>query len=142
MGPKKAVNPPAEDDMEEIRKSLNFMSEELSKVARQQTTLLELMNEMTPVRPEVPCTSNPREDSSSSEEEGETTPVTRKRLMYGPNEYRDEGGNPVNAKGGPLDCPFGNYFCEYGVRRLGVLELPSPGCAAVVGSTILGRLCG
>ncbi|KAJ8353064.1 hypothetical protein AAFF_G00112080 [Aldrovandia affinis] len=32
--------------MEEIRKSLNFMSEELSKVARQQTTLLELTNEV------------------------------------------------------------------------------------------------
>ncbi|KAJ8395981.1 hypothetical protein AAFF_G00026890 [Aldrovandia affinis] len=33
-----------------------------------------------------------------------------------PNEYRDEGRNPVSAKGGPLDCPFGNPLCEYGVR--------------------------
>ncbi|KAJ8385780.1 hypothetical protein AAFF_G00182240 [Aldrovandia affinis] len=37
-------------------------------------------------------------------------------IQVGPNEYRDEGGNPVNAKGGPLDCLFGNPLCEYGVR--------------------------
>ncbi|KAJ8358272.1 hypothetical protein AAFF_G00018410 [Aldrovandia affinis] len=34
----------------------------------------------------------------------------------GPNEYRNEKGEPVNAKGGPPDCPLGNPLCEYGVR--------------------------
>ncbi|XP_030014997.1 stonustoxin subunit beta-like isoform X2 [Sphaeramia orbicularis] len=34
------------EDMEEVKKSLNFMSEELSKVAKQQTGLLDLIEEM------------------------------------------------------------------------------------------------
>ncbi|KAJ8366668.1 hypothetical protein AAFF_G00345500 [Aldrovandia affinis] len=40
----------------------------------------------------------------------------RKEPMPGPNKYRDERGRLVNAKGGPLDCPFGNPLCEYGMR--------------------------
>ncbi|KAJ8412560.1 hypothetical protein AAFF_G00128960 [Aldrovandia affinis] len=38
---------------------------------------------------------------------------------YHPNrtqQYRDRRGNPVKARGGPRDCPFGNRLCEYGVR--------------------------
>ncbi|KAJ8358167.1 hypothetical protein AAFF_G00028740 [Aldrovandia affinis] len=31
-------------------------------------------------------------------------------------QYRDRRGNPVNARGDPLNCPFGNRLCEYGVR--------------------------
>lgn len=44
--PPKKIPAPIEEELEEIRKSLNFMSEELTKVARQQTALLELMNEV------------------------------------------------------------------------------------------------
>ncbi|KAJ8362196.1 hypothetical protein AAFF_G00390650 [Aldrovandia affinis] len=38
---------------------------------------------------------------------------------YHPNrtqQYRDRRGNPGNARGGPLNCPFGNRLCEYGVK--------------------------
>lgn len=45
MPPKKASNV-SEEEMEEIRKSLNFMSEELSKVAKQQVMLLDLLGEV------------------------------------------------------------------------------------------------
>lgn len=38
------------EDMNEIRKSLNFMSEELSKVAGQQISLLDLMGEVKQVK--------------------------------------------------------------------------------------------
>ncbi|KAJ8358372.1 hypothetical protein AAFF_G00011640 [Aldrovandia affinis] len=31
-------------------------------------------------------------------------------------QYRDRRGNPVDARGDPLNCPFGNRLCEYGVR--------------------------
>ncbi|KAJ8357881.1 hypothetical protein AAFF_G00057970 [Aldrovandia affinis] len=31
-------------------------------------------------------------------------------------QYRDRRGNPVNARGDPLNCAFGNRLCEYGVR--------------------------
>lgn len=44
MPPKKA-NPGVEEELEEIRKSLNFMSDELSKVAKQQGMLHDLMDE-------------------------------------------------------------------------------------------------
>lgn len=47
MPPKKApINPQVEDDNEEIRKSLNFMSEELTKVTKQLTVLTELVSEV------------------------------------------------------------------------------------------------
>lgn len=46
--------------------------------------------------------------------EGECFVVTV--VQTGPNEYRDQQGNLVNARGGPLDCPFGNPLCEWGVR--------------------------
>lgn len=45
MPPKKA-NPGVEEELEEIRKSLNFMSDELSKVAKQQGMLHDLMDEI------------------------------------------------------------------------------------------------
>lgn len=35
-----------EEEMEEVKKSLNFMSEELSKVAKQQMGLLGLIDEV------------------------------------------------------------------------------------------------
>ncbi len=38
--PPKKISSVVEDELEEIRKSLNFMSGELSKVAKQQTMLL------------------------------------------------------------------------------------------------------
>lgn len=43
MPPKKNV---VEDELEGIRKSLNFMSEEPSKVAKQKAVVLDLMNEI------------------------------------------------------------------------------------------------
>lgn len=45
MPPKKNSNA-VEEELEEIRKSLNFMSEELSKVAKQEAMILDLMNEI------------------------------------------------------------------------------------------------
>lgn len=45
MPPKKATNV-MEEEMEEIKKSLNFMSEEISKVLKQQSKLLDLMEEV------------------------------------------------------------------------------------------------
>lgn len=45
MPPKKVSNV-VEEELEEIRKSLNFMSDELSKVAKQQAMLLDLMDEV------------------------------------------------------------------------------------------------
>ncbi|KAJ8414482.1 hypothetical protein AAFF_G00036840 [Aldrovandia affinis] len=49
---------------------------------------------------------------------GELTKLKKdkEKTDKGSNEYQDEDGNPVNAKGGPLECPFGNPLCEYGVR--------------------------
>ncbi len=44
--PSKKISSVVEDELEEIRKSLNFMSGELSKVAKQQTMLLDLMDEV------------------------------------------------------------------------------------------------
>ncbi len=44
--PPKKISSVVEDELEEIRKSLNFMSGELSKVAKQQTMLLDLMDEV------------------------------------------------------------------------------------------------
>ncbi|HAX73371.1 MAG TPA: hypothetical protein DCY20_07595 [Firmicutes bacterium] len=44
MPPKKISNA-VEEELEEIRKSLNFMSDELSKVAKQQAMLLDLIDE-------------------------------------------------------------------------------------------------
>ncbi len=44
--PPKKISSVVEDKLEEIRKSLNFMSDELSKVAKQQTMLLDLMDEV------------------------------------------------------------------------------------------------
>ncbi|XP_049340264.1 uncharacterized protein LOC125804780 [Astyanax mexicanus] len=44
--PPKKVNNISEEEMEEIRKSLNYMSEELSKVVKQQAMLLDLMGEV------------------------------------------------------------------------------------------------
>ncbi|KAJ8344588.1 hypothetical protein AAFF_G00232760 [Aldrovandia affinis] len=41
--PRKAA---IDEELEEIRKSLNFMSEEVSKVAKQQAILMELMDEV------------------------------------------------------------------------------------------------
>ncbi|KAJ8394509.1 hypothetical protein AAFF_G00045190 [Aldrovandia affinis] len=41
--PRKAA---IDEELEEIRKSLNFMSEEVSKVAKQQAMLMELMDEV------------------------------------------------------------------------------------------------
>lgn len=35
-----------DDEMEEIRKSLSFLGEELRKVSKQQAKLIELMNEV------------------------------------------------------------------------------------------------
>ncbi|KAJ8398113.1 hypothetical protein AAFF_G00431900 [Aldrovandia affinis] len=87
--------------------------DEYEKVDRRQRERAK--QDKIPVRPEILYTSTPRESSSSSEEEGETAAVARKRLVFGPNEYRDEEGKHVNAKGGPLDCPLGNPLCEYGV---------------------------
>ncbi|KAJ8393338.1 hypothetical protein AAFF_G00062390 [Aldrovandia affinis] len=49
-----------------------------------------------------------------------------------PNEYRDRYGEPVNAKGGPLDCPFGNPLCEYGVRGGAGWECHHPRAAQLV----------
>lgn len=47
MRPKKATqNPVGDDGMEEIHKSLDFKSEELSRVAKQQSMLLDLVNEV------------------------------------------------------------------------------------------------
>lgn len=43
MPPEKNV---VEDELEGIRKSLNFMSEEPSKVAKQKAVVLDLMNEI------------------------------------------------------------------------------------------------
>ncbi len=48
MAPRKSTVA-LEDELEEIRKSLNFMSEELSKVAKQQM-LLDLMSEIKQLR--------------------------------------------------------------------------------------------
>ncbi|KAJ8375681.1 hypothetical protein SKAU_G00062610 [Synaphobranchus kaupii] len=87
------------------------------------------------VRPKTRYVSTPKESesysttsvSSEGEEEEEAPRTGTTRLMHGkrrkdnqrqtgPNEYRDQYGRPVNAAGGPLDCPFGNPLCEYGVR--------------------------
>ncbi len=43
--PPKKISSVIEDEMEEVRKSLNFMSDEVCKVAIQQTMLLDLKNE-------------------------------------------------------------------------------------------------
>ena len=45
MGPKK-VNTITEDEVEEIKKSLNFMSEEISNISKQQKLILSLMDEI------------------------------------------------------------------------------------------------
>lgn len=44
--PPKKISSVVEEELEEIRKSLNFMSDELSKVAKQQAMLLDLMDEV------------------------------------------------------------------------------------------------
>lgn len=44
--PPKKISSAVEDELEEIRKSLNFMTDELSKVAKQQAMLLDLMEEV------------------------------------------------------------------------------------------------
>ena len=41
---------PAADDMEEIKRSLNFMSSELAKVTSQQERLLKLVDEVTTLK--------------------------------------------------------------------------------------------
>jgi len=43
--PLKKISSVIEDEIEEVRKSLNFMSDEVCKVAKQQTMLLDLKNE-------------------------------------------------------------------------------------------------
>lgn len=44
--PPKKISSIVEEELEEIRKSLNFMSDEVSKVAKQQAMLLDLMDEV------------------------------------------------------------------------------------------------
>ncbi|ROL49332.1 hypothetical protein DPX16_15658 [Anabarilius grahami] len=44
--PPKKITSAVEEELEEIRKSLNFMSDELSKVAKQRAMLLDLMDEV------------------------------------------------------------------------------------------------
>lgn len=36
--------------------------------------------------------------------------------QIGPDSYINDRGQPCNSKGGPLNCPFGNPLCEYGVQ--------------------------
>lgn len=48
--PPMEISSAVEEDLEEIKKSLHFMSEELSSVAKQQAKLLELMGEVSILR--------------------------------------------------------------------------------------------
>ncbi len=43
--PPKKISSVVKDEIEEVRKSLNFMSDKVCKVAKQQTMLLDLKNE-------------------------------------------------------------------------------------------------
>ncbi|KAJ8414284.1 hypothetical protein AAFF_G00051540 [Aldrovandia affinis] len=63
-----------------------------------------------------PTLPNGRNQCSGRYAEGGAGCFTVNVIQTGPSGYRDEYRNPVNAKGGPIECPFGNPLCEYGVR--------------------------
>ena len=65
------------EDMEEVKKSLNFMSEELSKVAKQQMGLLKLFEEVKQLKAVI------KEKDKKIEELESTTQRTYARITAG-----------------------------------------------------------
>ncbi|XP_019900097.2 syncytin-2-like isoform X1 [Esox lucius] len=69
-------------------------------------------------------------------------------LQGHPGQYMDKYGNPCNAKGRPLNCPYGNPDCEWSVRAGAgwacidyYQNSMSAGNVAVVVPVVNGKMC-